>query len=174
MGNVSAYVSPEGGISLEDMSRIVVHTSPSKQLQEFLFEAVVLVVLRLVVNISPYLGNLGNAEAERSISSLPLESLHALVFEPTRGIRLECRDRVGEFDGCRKRNAEMNVIAHSPGSDHRNAFVSSNPDEIGPELFEKRLGNSVFAVLRGPDAMDQIGRTGMRHLAVDARSIIAQ
>ena len=69
---MSAYVSPEGGISLEDMSRIVVDTSPSEQLQEFLFEAVFFVVLRLAENISPYLRNLGNAETERSISCLPL------------------------------------------------------------------------------------------------------
>src|SRR5439155_3355159 len=113
-----------------------------------------LMMLRLMFDVTPHNGLVRTTHAEGSVPFLPCE-LQSVLMQPPRGVGFQYLNRFGEGDICRKCNQQMRMVGGASGGEDRNALVAANAREILAELRNHVVGDEVSSFFGAEDAMDQ-------------------
>jgi hypothetical protein len=117
--------------SPENISRIVFNPVLLQQRNEFLFKRHFSVMPFLILDIPHNGRNVRLAYPEPAIPLLPCEPA-SLSGHPTRRICFDLIDCIGNGNGGRKLQQQMNVVFHSANGVHENVLVLANAGGVCP------------------------------------------
>ena len=124
---------PEGRANLpEDMFRVISDPVLYEQRQEFGFERMRPVVLRLRIHVPDDRIDLRLAYTERRVSFLPRKTTAPDFVHPLRGDALQRLDRLGQGHDRREREQHVRVIRHAADSQDVYGPVPSDLCHVSP------------------------------------------
>ena len=109
----------------------------------------------LIADVANDHGNNGSAHAEGRVALLPCE-LVAFLVGPSRGIRFDGENRLGQCQDRWNLDEEMNVIFHSAHGMNKNSVFFANTCCVGPDARLKFLGDGFAAVFGAEDNMNYV------------------
>ena len=153
-GGRTKRLSPEGTALLpKSLSCVKRYSGFTKHRLELHLIRPLLMMLRLMFDVTHHNGLVRTTHAEGSVPFLPYE-LQSVLMQPPRGVGFQYLNRFGEGDICRKCNQQMRMVGGASGGED-SALVAANAREILAELRNHVVGDEVSSFFGAEDAMDQ-------------------
>jgi hypothetical protein len=140
------------------------HAVFPQESEKFLIEAHFSVMRFLILYVSNDSWSVGGTHAECRIALLPRELMTSIVC-PSRGIRFDGEQRLGQGHDGRELDEEMNVVLYAANGMNENPLVFANACRIGPQSRLEFRGNGLAPVLGAEDDMDHVLGVGVRHVS---------
>jgi len=119
-------------------------------------------MLLLRRNIVGHLRNLRLADGECAVTTLPIESVHAIRFHPFRAFAFYIADQFADVDSA-KRNQNVNVVRHTSGDDHATFVVRDDAGDVGIQSWLDLRRDQRAAVFGRENNVDEDLDDGLRH-----------
>ena len=99
---------------------------------EFILIVFIFVMGFLALDVRPYIGNGGLADAEGAVFHLPRELFRRILrfVDPSAASAFDIANHVGNSDGLMKIREEVDVVLHPADFQQRSAFVPDNPADV--------------------------------------------